>query len=318
MKAKLAGACVAVWLASPAAMAADFPSHELTLTVNYGAGSNTDVASRILASGLEKQLGKSVVVENRGGALGTLAVTWLANQPADAHRVGVVTYATQAISPHLMNLSYTMDDFAWVCGFGRYRYGVAVRADSPYKTIDDLVAAAKKTDKPINFGGSSTPNVLALLELGRVSGGKFQEISYKSGAEVSTALLGGHIEAIVQNPSDILPYVKAGTMRLLASASPMRWPEAPNIPTLKEAGYPVSVDSWLGLAVRAGANKDDVAKLQSACIAAVNDPDISAKIAGTGVDPSALTGQQYLAALREGYRTMGEAIKAANIPRISN
>ena len=317
MKAKLIATCVAAWMAAPAAMAADFPSHELTLTVNYGAGSNTDVASRILATGLEKQLGKTVVVENRGGALGTLAVTWLANQEPDAHRIGVVTYATQAISPHLMNISYTMDDFSWVCGFGRYRYGVAVRADSPYHSIEDLLKAAK-SEKGVFFGGSSTPNVLALLELGRVTGTKFQEISYKSGAEVATALLGGHVEAIVQNPSDILPHVKSGSMRLLASASPMRWPEAPDVPTLKESGYPVSVDSWLGLAVKAGSDKADVEKLQSACIAAVKDADVSAKIASTGVDPSALTGQQYLDVLREGYKTMGEAIKAANIPRITN
>src|SRR3546814_9090969 len=79
-----------------------------------------------------------------------------------------------------MNVSDTMDDFDWVCGFGRYRYGVAVRADSPYKTVDDLVAASKKGES-VFFGGTSTPNVIALLELGRVTGGKFEQIAYKSG-----------------------------------------------------------------------------------------------------------------------------------------
>src|SRR3546814_687315 len=138
---------------------------EVTMTVNYGPGSNTDVASRIFAEGMAQELGKTVIVENRAGALGTLAVSWLAKQTPDAHRLGVVTFATQAISPHLMNVSYTMDDFDWVCGFGRYRYGVAVRADSPYKTVDDLVAASKKGES-VFFGGTSTPNVIALLELG--------------------------------------------------------------------------------------------------------------------------------------------------------
>jgi len=296
---------------------AEFPEHEVLLTVNYGPGSNTDVASRILASGLERELGQPVVTDNRAGALGTLSVSALARQKPDPYRVGVVTYATQAIAPHLMDLNYTMDDFQFVCGFGRYRYGIAVRADSPYKTIDDLVAAAKK-GQSIFFGGTSTPNVIALLELGRVTGGKFEQIAYKSGGEVATALMGGHIEAMVQNPSDIMPHVQSGRLRLLASASPIRWPEQPDVPTLREAGYPVDVDSWLGLAVRAGSPADAVERLQSACLAAVKQPDVAKRIAGTGVDPAGLTGAQYLEALKEGYQKMGAAIKAANLPRMTN
>jgi tripartite-type tricarboxylate transporter receptor subunit TctC len=306
-----------VVMASSMVVAADFPQRELTLTVNYGPGSNTDVASRLFADGFAKELGKIVVVDNKAGALGTLAVSWLAKQAPDAHRVGVVTYATQAISPHLMDVAYTPEDFDWVCGFGRYRYGVAVRADSPYKTVDDLVAASK-SGKSIFFGGTSTPNVIALLELGRVTGGKFEQIAYKSGGEVTTALLGGHIEALVQNPSDILPHVKAGKMRLLASASPMRWPELSDVPTLREAGYPVEVDSWIGLGVRAGSSPQDVAKLESACLAAIKNPDVEQKVANTGIDPAGLTGAEYKKALQEGYQTMGAAIKAANLPRITN
>lgn len=317
MKPTLISIGLSVLFAGTAMAAPDFPQREVTMTVNYGPGSNTDVASRIFAEGMAQELGKTVIVENRAGALGTLAVSWLAKQTPDAHRLGVVTFATQAISPHLMNVSYTMDDFDWVCGFGRYRYGVAVRADSPYKTVDDLVAASKKGES-VFFGGTSTPNVIALLELGRVTGGKFEQIAYKSGGEVTTALLGGHIEAMVQNPSDILPHVQSGKMRLLASASPMRWPELPDVPTLRDAGYPVSVDSWVGLGVRAGAEPSAVKRLESACMAAIQNPEVAKRVASTGIDPSGLTGEEYLAALREGYDTMGAAIKAANIPRITN
>lgn len=316
MKYKLLLASLMAAAMAPAAASTDFPNREIVLTVNYGPGSNTDIASRVLASALENELGKTVVVENRAGALGTLAVSWLANQSPDPHRVGVVTYATQAISPHLQNINYTMDDFDWVCGFGRYRYGVAVRADSPFNTVDDLVAAAK--ERGVFFGGTSTPNLLALLELGRVSGGKFEQIAYKSGGEVTTALLGGHIEALVQNPSDILPHVASGKMRLLASASPMRWHEVPDAPTLREAGYPVEVDSWVGLAVKTGAPAEAVQRLESACLNAVKDPDVAERIAKIGIDPSGLTGAEYLDALKSGYETMGAAIKAANMPRMTN
>lgn len=316
MKSKLLPLSLIALFAGPA-MASDFPKKELTMTVNYGAGSNTDVASRIIASAMEKELGKSIVVENRAGALGTMAVSWLAKQAPDPHRVGVVTYATQAISPHLMKVGYTMDDFQWVCGFGRYLYGVAVRSDSPHKTINDLIAAAKK-DKGVSFGGASTPNLIALLELGRITGAKFVQIPYNSGADVRAALLGGHIESMVQNPGDILPHVATGEMRMLASASPIRWPMAPDVPTLKDAGYPVEVDSWIGLGVRAGAPADAVKRLEDACLKGVKHPDAAEKLTNIGIVPVGLTGAQYRDALKSGYQKMGAAIKAANIPRISN
>ncbi len=317
MKCTLLKMSVVVLLTVPGVAWAQFPEKDMTMTVNYGPGSNTDVASRIIASAMEAELGKSIAVENRAGALGTMAVSWLAKQAPDPHRLGVVTYATQAISPHLMNVSYTMDDFEWVCGFGRYLYGVAVRSDSPHKTIAELVAAAKN-DKGISFGGASTPNLIALLELGRVTGAKFVQIPYNSGAEVRTALLGGHIEAMVQNPSDILPHVASGEMRMLASASPMRWPTAPDVPTLKDAGYPVEVDSWIGLGVRKGAPAAAVKRLESACLDSVQRPEVAARFTNIGIDPKGLSGEQYRDVLKSGYVSMGAAIKAANIPRISN
>src|SRR5690606_4248053 len=264
-----------------------------------------------------KDLGQSIVVDNKAGALGTMAVSWLAKQAPDPYRLGVVTYATQAISPHLMDVSYTLNDFDWVCGFGRYLYGVAVRSDSPHKTIDELVAAAKN-DKGISFGGASTPNLIALLELGRITGSKFIQVPYNSGAEVRAALLGGHIEAMVQNPGDIVPYVANGQMRMLASASPMRWPMAPEVPTLKEAGYPVEVDSWIGLGLRAGAPTEAVKRLESACLNGLKDAEVLERFSTIGINPTGLTGDQYRDALKSGYDTMGAAIKAANIPRISN
>jgi len=304
-------------LAMPGAVWASFPEKEMTMTVNYGPGSNTDIASRIIASAMEKELGKSIVVENRAGGLGTMAVSWLAKQAPDPYRIGVVTYATQAISPHLMTVNYTINDFDWVCGFGRYLYGVAVRSDSPHKTTAELVSAAKK-EKGISFGGASTPNLIALLELGRITGANFVQIPYNSGAEVRAALLGGHIEAMVQNPSDILPYVANGEMRMLASASPIRWPMAQDVPTLKDQGYPVEVDSWIGLGVRKGAPAAALQRLEAACLDSVKRPEVAERLTNIGIAPIGLTGTQYRDALKSGYDTMGAAIKAANIPRISN
>jgi tripartite-type tricarboxylate transporter receptor subunit TctC len=305
--------CVGV---APFASAAEFPAREVHLIVNYGAGGNTDAAARALGQGMEKALGKPMIIENRGGAFGTLGPAFVARQSPDGYTVGVVTYSTIAITPHLMKVPYTIDDFEFVSGFGRYRYGVAVRADSPYKTLKDLVAAAKVGDG-LFFGAPSAPNNLAIFELARVTGAKFEQVAYKSGAETVTALLGGQVAVIVQNPSDILPHVKAGKMRLLASASPVRWPELPEVPTMKEAGYPVEVDSWLGLAVPKGTPSPIVEKLRSASSVTMNDPKVRASMNLIGVDPYDLRGKEYVDILKKGHEEMGRAIKAANLPPIN-
>jgi len=299
------------------AQTGSFPTKEVVLTVNYGAGSNTDTVARILAQGMEKVLGQSIVTENRPGALGTMAVAYIARQTPDPYKLGIITHAPLTISPHLMDVSYTIDDFDFVCGFGRYLFGVAVRTDSPYRTIHDLVAQSK-AGQGVFFGGTSTPNIIALLELGRATGGKFEQINYKSGPEAVSALIGGQIEAVVQNPSDIVPHVQSGRLRLLASASPIRWPQLADVPTLQEAGYPVAVDSWIGMGVRAGAPAQAVRTLEHACLTAVAEKELAARLASAGLVPEGLNGAQYRAGIAQNQKIMGDAIKAANIPRMTN
>lgn len=293
---------------------ADFPEREVSLIVNYGAGGNTDVTARVLAKGLEKPLGKPVVVINKAGAEGTLGPSFVAVQKPDGYTVGVVTYSTIAIQPHLRDLPYTIKDFDFIAGYGRFRYGVVVRADSPYMSVADLVKAGK-SGKGIFFGAPSAPNNLAMFELGRKTGAKFEQAPYKSGSETVIALLGGQVEAIVQNPSDVIAQIRNGKLRLLASASPVRWREFPDVPTLKEAGYDVEIDSWLGIAVPKGTPKDIVARLQAATAVAMKDPEVLDKVTLAGVDPEFLTGAQYEKLLVQGAESMGRALKAAGLAK---
>lgn len=309
----LAGAALTATCVAAAAQA--FPTREVTLVVNYGAGGNTDVAARAVARGMEKFLDKPVVVQNRAGALGTLGPSYVAKQKPDGYTIGMVTYSTVAITPHLLTVDYTVKDFEFLAGVGRYRYGVAVRADSPYKNIADLVQASK-AGKGVFFGAPSAPNNLAMLELGRKTGGKFEQVSYKSGSETVNALLGGQVEVIVQNPSDVMSFIKAGRIRLLASASPIRWPELPEVQTMKEQGFDVEIDSWLGLAAPKGTPKAVVDKLQDAMLQAMKTEEVKQQFVNAGVDPAALSGREYTELLVKGYETMGTAIRAANLPRV--
>lgn len=309
-------AAAAAALISGQALANAWPEREVTLIVNYGAGGTTDVASRALAKAIEPQLGKAVIVENKAGAQGTLGPAYVARQRPDGYTVGVVTYSTIAITPHLMNVPYTVANFDFVAGFGRFRYGVVVRSESPFHSLADLVSAAK-AGRGIFFGAPSAPNNLAMFELGRKTGAKFEQVSYKSGAETVIALLSGQVEVIVQNPLDVLPHIKAGKMRLLASASPVRWPEMPHVPTLKEAGYDIEIDSWLGLAVPKGTPRPAVDALQTAIQAAMKSPELMQHFANLGVDPVSMSGGEYLDLLIKGYEQMGKAIKEANLQKIN-
>lgn len=300
-------------LALPA-RAQSFPDRPVTLVVNYGAGGNTDVSARALARGLERALGQPVVVTNRAGAEGTLGPAFVATQRPDGYTIGVVTYSTIAIQPHVRELPFTLDSFDVIGGYGRFRYGVVVRADSPYRSVADLVAAGRGAN-PVFFGAPSAPNNLALLELGRLTGAKFEQVTYRSGAETVVALMGRQVEAIVQNPSDVVPQIRAGQLRLLASASPMRWSEFPEVPTLKEAGFEVEIDSWLGIAAPRGLPDGVRAALENALLASLRDADIAGAVAATGVDPQALPGRDYAALLQAGHAAMGPILRRAGMAR---
>ncbi|MFC7738932.1 tripartite tricarboxylate transporter substrate binding protein [Roseomonas sp. GCM10028921] len=294
---------------------AAWPEREITLVVNYGAGGNTDVASRELARAMEADLGKPVVVTNRAGALGTLAPAWLTSQRPDGYTVGVVTYSAVAITPLLMTVPYKTEDFAFIGAYGRYRYGVVVRADSPYRTLQDLVDAGKR--KPVFFGAPSAPNNLAMFDLGRVTGAKFEQVSYKSGNETVVALLSGQVEVIVQNPSDVTTQIEAGQLRLLASASPIRWPEYPQVPTMREAGLDVEIDSWLSIAVPRATPPDIVARLEASMIAATRSPALVQAFQRLGVDPAGITGREYERMVRVGYDRTRESVAVSPLPAIA-
>lgn len=317
MLAALSAALMCVAVAPCVAQGAEsFPEREVNMVINYGAGGNTDVSARAIGNAMEALLKKPVVPVNRAGALGTLGVAYLAKQKPDGYTMGIVTFSTIAITPHLMKVDYKVDDFDFIAGVARYRYGVAVRADSPYKSLAELVKIAKES-KGIFFGAPSAPNNLAMYELSRKTGAKFEEVTYKSGSETVAALLGGQVDVIVQNPADIIPYVKSGKMRLLASASPMRWKEYPDVPTLKEQGFDVEIDSWIGLAYPKGAPKTIRDKMEKIAMTVTQGAELGKTLEIAGVDPVAVTGDEYRKQLVEGREAMGAAIKAANLPRMN-
>ena len=295
---------------------AAYPEQEVQLVVNYGAGGVTDVGTRVLAKALEKQLKKPVVVVNKPGAQATLGPAFVARAKPDGYTVGVVTYASIAMVPHLIEVPYVINDFDYVGVFGRYRYGLVVNANSPYMTMTDFVEAAKKSPKPFFFGVPGAPQNIAFFELAKLTGAKLDQVLYKSGIEAVSAVASNQVATAIQTPSEVLPQVDSGRVRLLASLSPERWPDRPNVPTMKEAGYDIAIVSWLGLALPKGTPVEIVKRLETALEAAMKDPDLIKEMNTMGIDPVWLSGQAYKESIIKGYKEMRAQLELTGQPLV--
>lgn len=307
--------CASVAFGTPA-YASKYPEKEVQVVVNYGAGGVTDVATRLLAKSFEKHLGAPVVVVNRPGGQATLGPAFLSRQKPDGYTVGIITYSAIAITPHLLEVPYTVKDFDFIGGFGRYRYGLAINADLPYKSVEEFVDAAKASDKPFFFGVPGAPNNIAFFELANLSGAKLEQVLYKSGSESVGAVASNQVHATIQTPSEIAPFVQSGKVRLLASVSPDRWHDLPDMPTMNEAGYNIQIESWLGLAAPAGTPDNVLNHLEKALEAAANDPDLIEKLNNMGIDPVWLSGDGYAKKLADGYREMRPLLEQTGQPLI--
>lgn len=298
------------------AQASDYPNRQIEIVVNYGAGGVTDVATRLLAKALEKQLDQPIVVLNKPGGQATLGPSFLARQKPDGYTAGIITFSAVAITPHLIEVPYTVDDFEFVGGFGRYRYGFAVNANSPYKTLEDFVESAKSSDENLFFGVPGAPNNLAFFQLANLSGAKLEQVLYKSGTESVNAVASNQVDATIQTPSEIKPFVDAGKVRLLASVSPERWNDLPDMPTMKEAGYDVQIESWLGLALPANTPSDIRNHLEAALKAATEDSELIESLNDMGIDPAWETGDEYKSTLATGYKEMRPLLEETGQPLV--
>lgn len=289
--------------------AAKYPSKPITLLVNFGSGGPTDLSARSLAKVAEKQLGVPVVVVNKPGGSGVTGVSELKNAAKDGQTIGILTFATVAIIPNQTKVPYTPDDFEGILAFGEYQYCIAVKGDSPYKTVADLSQAAKGKPNGLSFSASSYPQPFALLKVGEKDGSKFRYVNFKSGMEAVTALVGGHVDASVAIVSDVLPFIKSGEVRIIASAGKTRMAQAPDAPTLKELGYDIAITSWFGLGAPAGISKENLTVLREAFKKAADDPEFLATMKSLSLPSMNSSGDEFKKILSDGYKEIGVYLK---------
>jgi tripartite-type tricarboxylate transporter receptor subunit TctC len=309
---------VAAVLPSAVALAeTGYPAKPVHILVPYPAGGAVDVLARTLGDEVSRQWGQSVVIENRAGAGGVVASQALVTAPSDGYTLMVVA-SGHATNPFLYaKLPYdTFKDFTPISLLASSPNILLVRADSPYKTLADLLAAAREKPGTLSYGmaGNGTSTNLAGELLKKMAKVDIVAIPYKGGAPAINDLLGGQIPISFNNGPESIGQLSAGSVRALGVTTAKRAAILPDVPTIAEAGVPgYDTEVWWGLLGPAKLPADVVAKLTHDFVAAVNSPAVKERLAGLGASPIGSSPQEFDAVIHADYDKWGPIIKAAGI-----
>lgn len=270
-------AAAVLTLAGPAAAqggAAGYPNRPITLIVPFQAGVSADLLFRGFAEVASKELGQPVIVDNRAGASGTLGATALATAKPDGYTIAQLPIPVYRV-PLMQKVPYDLKELSYIILVAGYTLGAVVKADSPWKSLKDVVAFARANPGKFTYAtiGPSTTNAIALGLVAKHEGVEMVHIPTKGGGESIAAVLGGHINMMVESPG-WGPQVASGDMRLLALLGSQRSKKWPDAPTLKDLGYPFAFDSPTGIAGPKGMDPAIVKKLHDAFKKAYDDPKV--------------------------------------------
>lgn len=259
-----------------------FPSRPLTIINPWAAGSATDVMARTIAEEMRKDLGQNVVVMTRDGASGIIGMNALVQSPPDGLTMAFTPMTPVTIQPHYVaSLKLSPDVVQPLCGITENILGVSVQSSSPYKTIQELIAAAKTKSLSYGSPGPNSAPFLAIDQLERDQNIKLNHVPYKGDAGSIQELMAGRLDFVSSIAASAAAQIRAGNLRLLAVTSANRHPEFPEVPTFKELGINVQEDSFAGLFLPKGVPADIVAKLDAACEKATQSESVK-RVAASG------------------------------------
>ena len=313
----IAAAVTAMSAAAGIAFAqAPFPSRPVHIFVPYSAGGGVDILARTLGDAVSRQWGQSVVVENRPGAGGVVASQALVASASDGYTL-IVVASGHATNPFLYpKLPYdTFKNFAPISLLASSPNILLVRADSPFKTLADIIAQARAKPGSLSFGhaGNGTSTHLAGELLKSLAKIEMDAISYKGGAPAINDLLGGQIPMSFNNAPEALGQLEAGTLRALAVTTASRSPFLPNVPAIAETVPGYDTEVWWGLLGPAGMSPELVARLSRDFVSALNTEPVKERLAKFGASPIGSSPQLLDAKIHADYEKWGPIIKAAGI-----
>ena len=260
--------------AGSSAHAQNFPTKPVTFIVPWPAGGSTDLVIRALADATQKHLGQQIVVENRPGASGTLGPAQMAaTAKPDGYTIAQIPITVFRL-PFMTKTTFDpTKDFTYIAGLTGYTFGVVVKASSPWKTFDELIADAKANPGKIKYGtpGAGTSLHIAMEQIAKMKGVKWTQVPFKGAAETNAALLGSHVDAVADS-TGWGALVNSGDFRLLVTWGFARTKNCPNVPTLKELGINLVANSPYGIAGPKGMDPKVVKVLHDAFAKGVKEP----------------------------------------------
>ena len=295
-----------------------FPDHPLRMVVPFPAGGPTDIVARPLAQMLGDLLGQPVVVDNRGGAGGSIGADVVAKAPADGYTLFIGTVGTHAINSSLYKkLSYdAVKDFTPLGLVAMAPVALVVHASAPYRSVAELVATAKQQPSRLYYGsaGNGTPGHLTGEMFAKAAGISLEHVPYKGSAPAITDLLGAQIPIMFDPVQSVLQHVKSGKLRALAVSSSTRSPVLPDVPTLREAGLKdFEATAWWAMFAPAGVPPAITAKLQSAIRQVIDSAGFRDKLLEVGVQTAPATQQPFAEFQRAELAKWGAAVRDSGV-----
>jgi tripartite-type tricarboxylate transporter receptor subunit TctC len=300
------------------AVAQTYPTRPITLVVPFAPGGSASTAARSVADKMTETLGQPIVIDNRGGAGGTVATRSVAKAAPDGYTILVVTSATVGTSPSLFqNLGYDpRKDFEPIGLIAATPNLIAVHPSFPARSLAELIKTGKETAAPIAYGspGTGTLNHLTIELLAYRTGMKVSHVPYKGAGPALNDLLGGHISVLISAIPNAHSHILAGTIHGLAVTGAKRSALLPAVPTFAEAGLPgYDVPLRWGLAAPAGTPRAVIDKLNSALNAALATDEVRQRLAVEGAEPQPTTPEEYAAIIDREVMMWSDLVKAAGI-----
>ena len=310
-------AAAALAAAAFAAHAAAFPDKPVRITVGFAAGGGADIVARQLGTQMGAQVGQSFIVDNKPGATGTIAASFVAKAPADGYTLFLGSQSTMLVAPAIYpKLSFDpVKDFTPVSMLVSMPMVLVVHPSVPAKNVQELIALARKGDLAYASAGAGGPQHTAGELFANLAKVKLTHVPYKGEAPALTDAIGGQVPVMFSNLPAVMPYVQSGKLRALAISSARRHPSYPELPTVAEAAKlpEFEVLTWYGLFAPAGTPADVAKKLETEAIAALKSRDLSGKLTDQGFTVVGSTQQQFSAFMKSEVPRWGKLIKDANI-----
>ena len=300
------------------ALAQAYPTKPVRLVVPFPPGGSTDIVARIVAQRLGERIGQPLVVENRGGAGGTIGTEAVAKAAPDGYVLGFASTSTHAVAPAVYaKLGYDpVKDFAPISLVAVTPYLLVVNPKVEVKSLKEFVAYVKPRPGKFNYASAGTGSTTHLaMEMLKSAAGLFiLHIPYNGNGPAGTAVIAGDVEFLFGSLPAVLPHAKSGRVRALAVGTPKRSPALPDVPTVAESGFPgFDASLWLAIMAPAGTPAAVVNRLNKEIVAVVRSPDAADALNKAGAEPTTSTPAELANMVKDGVRKYAAAVKRAGV-----